>query len=68
MNENGRFKIECMLRQMKFLPDYAQFDTAEYSIKVQARWTIFTVALMLRRNQSLKEVIFYNNNVSKLYN
>ena len=67
MNENGRFKIECMLRQMKFLPDYAQFDTAEYSIKVQACWTIFLVALMLRRNQSLKEVIFYNNNVSKLY-
>ena len=68
MHENGRLKYVYMQRQMIFLPDYIQFDTAEYSIKVQTRWTIFTVALMLPRNQSLKEVIFYNNNVSKLYN
>jgi len=36
MHENGRFKYVYMQRQMIFLPDYIQFDTAEYTIYVHA--------------------------------
>ena len=43
MHENGRFKYVYMQRQMIFLPDYIQFDTAEYTIYLHASWTMATV-------------------------